>query len=183
MMAAISSSELRILELRQGHLSLVTSLDSPLPDIIEFWIARTDEESLSTTVVAITHEFQVISWTYTAALHQLYPGSIQSLSSESPICRVVAVPRRQLTTALVTEVSMLAIEDSGTFTFWTAAIPESTYVWKKKSSVRSGRGKILTAACSSEQVSAVGELGLLRSAVSGADAERLGSVGEGNRWE
>ena len=159
MMAVLGASALRILELQpSGVLAQIVCVETGSNPILEFFVSPKDEEGSSTTIVAVTDQFEVMSWTFDAALRQLSHPSIQSISTSGAglISKIVAVPRRQWTTTSTEEVALLAVHDSGTLTFWTAAVSDSEPTWIHRSSVRTGRSRVLAAACSAERVSAVG---------------------------
>lgn len=166
LLVAATSTGLTLLELRRSaRLRFVDRVEVSLPPLLAFFVARTEEASASTTIVAITPSFDVITWTYDATLRRIVPGSTESLAPESgspKAVRAVPVPIRPRSTSPVEGVSVLVIDEAGTLTFWKAAMPDSAYMWKEETSVRTGRKEILRVACSSALVTAIGTLSAFR---------------------
>jgi hypothetical protein len=163
MIAIATSDGLKVFEFRHsGRLHLLDHLDSPLACLSAFFVARTNEDSPSTTIVAVTSDFTVVTWTY--AHHKLELGSTQSLVADAfssfptvPLSLTVGVPI-QSSSNIVDEVSLLAVDNVGTLTFWTATIPDSSYRWRRGPSVRTGKADVTRAACNAEFMSALGGL-------------------------
>ncbi|CEQ42660.1 SPOSA6832_04497 [Sporobolomyces salmonicolor] len=166
MLAAGSGTTLSVFEFRPNRrLRLLDSLDT-IPHFDEapcFFVARTDDDSLSTTIVAVTKEgsddWSVNTWTYSAATHRIHEGATQSLSpsllgSEKPklvFCAPVPVPigvRRE-------EISIVTADEEGTLRRWSMLLGETDFSWEEGPAIETGKNGVVRVACSSDGNSAL----------------------------
>ncbi|GAA5892396.1 hypothetical protein JCM5296_003587 [Sporobolomyces johnsonii] len=166
MLVAGSGTTLSVFEFRLNRrLRLLASLEttSHFDDAPCFFVARTDDDSLSTTIVAVTREdsdeWSVNTWTYSAATHRIHDGASQSLSpslpgSEKPklvFCAPVPVPigvRRE-------EISIVTAEEEGKLRRWSMLLGETDFRWEEGPAVKTGKNGVVRVACSSDGNSAL----------------------------
>ncbi|KAM0746323.1 hypothetical protein T439DRAFT_329776 [Meredithblackwellia eburnea MCA 4105] len=165
MLTVATSTGLRVYEFRNhGRLRLITSNEVVLPSLLSFFVARTSLDALSTTIVAVAATSEVFSWTYNSATHSLTLGSRQFLARDdgSVIGAVSVPPKRALGAtdsqeelAPSSSMSILVVDSFGTLSFWHSTLPDSSYEWRKSTSVHTGKQKIEKVASSSEFLTAV----------------------------
>lgn len=147
------------------RLHIVDHMPDLLPPLSTLFVARTSEDSLSTTIVALTSDFTVMTWTYSSALKKIEEGGTQSLnegrSPAAPIAVAVGVPVSSSSAAEgdVETARMLVVDTAGTISFWSASIPDSVYTWREEEGceVKTGRKGVVMAACNEGLMSALGE--------------------------
>lgn len=162
MVATATPDGLKVFEFRKsGQLRLVDHLVDVLPPLETIFVVRSEEDSLSTTIVAITSDFAVISWTFSSALHKIEEGSTQSLNEDrspaNPLVVAVGVPVRR-SQVLVEHAEMMAVDFEGTISFWRAQIPDSSYTWTIGAEIKTEKRGVAMAACNPDLMSALSEL-------------------------
>lgn len=159
-MAIVSSSAIEVLEVQvNGRVKLLATLpfDSPSTSTINtLVVAKASSED--TTLVATTSDHVALIWTISSNPFVISEQAI--LEHTTSICLTTTVPPRSVSTASESA-TVLSIEEDGTLSFWTIALPlEANSEWKLGTSVHTGRQSPVLAACSSESMTAVGEFSL-----------------------
>lgn len=161
MVATATPDGLKVFEFRQsGHLRLVDHLSDVLPPLATMFVARTEEDSLSTTIIVITSDFIVLTWTFSSALRKISEGSTQSLNEARPrtcpLALTVGVPIRSSENK-VEQAEILVVDVAGTISFWKAKIPDSSYTWEQGAELKTGKEGVVMAACNPSLMSALGQ--------------------------
>ena len=157
MVAVVGVDKVEVYEFEpNGRLALVAGLGHALPTVATLFVARTEEDSPNTTIVAVTTTAEVTIWTYSASRKQLFEGSTQSLhrEGEAEVGLTAAVPVREYKER-EEEVSMLVVDRGGTFAFWTMDLGVEDDEWKAGPAVRTARREVRLGACSPDCLTAL----------------------------
>lgn len=141
-----------------GRMCLVAHNEDSLPPLYSVFVSRASDEALSITITALTSNFSLFTWTYSAATKSIENGSQQSLNeSRSPGVPLVwahpvpVVPDQRD----IDEIVLCAIDAEGQLTFWSCAIPSSVYRWKEGTTIDTGRKGVTRAVSSAARLTAI----------------------------
>ncbi|KAM0789088.1 hypothetical protein ACM66B_003147 [Microbotryomycetes sp. NB124-2] len=142
--ASLGTLGVKVFEFRQsGKFHDVASCDDTLPPITMAFAFRSSSDAPTTTLVAVTENFMLMSWTYNATTKMIDSISEpQSLNEdrprERPLVACCAIPALEADT--VNEQARIMVIDSvGTATVWTADILEDDHTWFEGAHFATGR--------------------------------------------
>ncbi|GJN89497.1 hypothetical protein Rhopal_002484-T1 [Rhodotorula paludigena] len=165
MIAAAFDSTLSIFKFRHsGRLRLVTSCPAPAPtsDVLAFFIARSSEESLSTSIFAVSSAPAPSSaaplvhcWVYNHATKALDADGPHELHGAGPLVCAVGVPPAQEDGCAKEEIALMTLDLDGTLVRWTANLTELADGWTRDGEVKTGSRGVQEVAVNAEGTSAI----------------------------
>lgn len=166
---------------RSGRLRFIAAAKAPvsMDDALTFFVVRTNEDSLSTTIVGVTSESVIRTWIYHYPSKSLTEGPSHDLGST----RYVLAAPVPIEPGLedVDEVSVVLLDEEGTLHRWSTRLSEPYEGWHPDGTVKTGLKRVQAIACSWEGTSAFGKSAPIPPLVSCAHALAERSVARRRR--
>lgn len=155
--ASASGDRVQVLKFRRsGQLRFITAAKSPvsMDDALTFFVVRTNEDSLSTTIVGVTSESVIRTWIYHYPSKSLTDGPSHDLgATRYTLASPVPI---EPGLEVVDEVSVVLLDEEGTLHRWSTRLSEPYEGWYPDGTVKTGLKKVQAIACSWDGTSAFG---------------------------
>ncbi|BGO90977.1 hypothetical protein NBRC10512_002265 [Rhodotorula toruloides] len=153
--ASASGDRVQVLKFRRsGQLRFITAAKSPvsMDDALTFFVVRTNEDSLSTTIVGVTSESVIRTWIYHYPSKSLTDGPSHDLgATRYTLASPVPI---EPGLEVVDEVSVVLLDEEGTLHRWSTRLSEPYEGWYPDGTVKTGLKKVQAIACSWDGTSA-----------------------------